>query len=376
MQDNAQPSLPSLDTATFLKHFQNMMGPLGLYQHATYFTPLLSEGYCTDDNARAVTMFLSLLPLVPAKERLLIDALLDTCWAFIVQAQESNGRFYNFRSTDGEWLPMGRSDDMYARIMRAAVSVIRLDTNPTRAAQARAIFTAVIGSGRFESFIAPRAWAEILLNVSLLPKNDFEETDGELLITQGFSYFKDLWAKHASVDWPWFEPTMTYANALLPHGLLAALLIKPDPAIEEMLHKSTAFLMKTTIRDGIFMPVGNEGWYPRGGQIPIEHQQPIEASHMFDFLLDYYKAYPQQLAIDQISKPYLWFFGLNTGHRPMADENIGACYDGLFINGVNENCGAESMLSYLWVEIRARQSSYLLQTAIMAGRLDLKKKIS
>ncbi len=53
----------------FLAHFGAMMGPQGLYQHATIRTPLLSEGYCTDDNARAIQMLVRLTPLVTPDQK-------------------------------------------------------------------------------------------------------------------------------------------------------------------------------------------------------------------------------------------------------------------------------------------------------------------
>ncbi|MBI3273697.1 MAG: hypothetical protein HYZ69_00990, partial [Candidatus Colwellbacteria bacterium] len=131
-----QTNLPPIQVEKFLTHFQAMMGPYGLYQHATLRIPLLSEGYCTDDNARAVTMLIALKKQVRSKDLPLIDELLERCWQFIVEAQEKPGKFLNFRSANGDWLPQDQSEDMYARVIRAATAIQTHSENKTALGQA------------------------------------------------------------------------------------------------------------------------------------------------------------------------------------------------------------------------------------------------
>jgi hypothetical protein len=154
---------------------------------------------------------------------------------------------------------------------------------------------------------------------------------------------------------------MTYANALFPHGLLGDLQKNNDVVLEEIMHKSARFLMQSTIRDGIFIPIGSNGWYPKGGRPSADNQQAIEAGVMLDFMIDYQRAYPDRVRLEDITAVYLWFFGKNTNDVIMADEKTGACLDGIFLNGPNLNNGAESMLAYLWSEIRLREASSDIQ---------------
>ena len=65
-------------------------------------------------------------------------------------------------------------------------------------------------------------------------------------------------------DWPWFESRMTYANAVLPHALFIAAERWPREDFLEVAEASFAFLDRETTAEGVFWPVGNEGWYPRG----------------------------------------------------------------------------------------------------------------
>ena len=39
-----------------LDHLYHMTDSIGIFQHASFTTPNLSEGYCTDDNARALIL--------------------------------------------------------------------------------------------------------------------------------------------------------------------------------------------------------------------------------------------------------------------------------------------------------------------------------
>lgn len=341
-----------LQVGSMLSHFHTMMGPYGLYQHATIREPLLSEGYCTDDNARAIQMLVRLIPLVSPDERQVVQELLARCWQFVQEAQIRPGYFYNFRNTAGEWLPQGNteSEDMIARIIRACTEILHSEYCAHLHTDASGILQSILQ--RADEMRAPRFWAEYLIAM--------EYADTEIL-PKAASTLKELWSSAASEDWPWFENSMTYANALFPHGILIALQQQDDETGEKILHASAGFLIRTTIQDGIFIPIGSNGWYPKGGTPSRDNQQAIEAGTMLDFLIDYQAAYPDNVNREDIAAVYLWFFGKNTHGVLMADEKTGACLDGIFLSGPNPNNGAESMLAYQWAEIRMREASKDIQ---------------
>ena len=351
-----------------LSYFKTMMGPHGLYQHATLREPLLREGYCTDDNTRAVQTLLFLKQLASLSEQAEIELLLTRCWQFIVEAEEAPGSYYNFRTSSGEWLPHGRSDDMYARLVRMLLTVIDHDENQTRRQAARTMLEAHLPT--VAKLTAPRAWAEILLAVTSSSAATRQQFALEPLITHGCKLLHDLWDKQATEDWPWFEPTMTYANALLPHGLLTGIKTEADDSLTDILHRSANFLRQATIANDMFIPIGSNGWYPKGGTPSRDNQQPIEAGTTFDFFLDYYQAFPDRLSLAQVAAPYLWFWGKNTLRVQLAQPD-GASYDSLFLKGPNKNCGAESMLAYLWAEVRLRDAPASVAAYIAAERARL-----
>ena len=66
-----------------------------------------------------------------------------------------------------------------------------------------------------------------------------------------------------------------------------------------------------------------------------------------------------------------WFHGQNSQDQPLADAQVGACFDGLEPAGVNRNQGAESTLAYLWTELQSVAAQEVLRarakTAIVSA---------
>jgi hypothetical protein len=60
---------PHVSPELNLNHFYNMTDSTGILQHASFTTPNVSEGYCTDDNARALILAVLLGQLEEAPKR-------------------------------------------------------------------------------------------------------------------------------------------------------------------------------------------------------------------------------------------------------------------------------------------------------------------
>ena len=99
-------------------HLIRMTDSAGLLQHANSAIPNFGEGYCTDDNARALllTVLLEQLGQVPAQ----MHRLATTFAAFLNHAfDRSRGRFRNFLGFDRRWLEEVGSDDCHGRALWA-----------------------------------------------------------------------------------------------------------------------------------------------------------------------------------------------------------------------------------------------------------------
>lgn len=341
-----------------LVHLTTLMGPFGLYQHGEGLQPRLSEGYCVDDNARAVTVLLPILSYLDPSQRELAASYIKVCWQFVVDAQHGEGELYNFRTSEGVWLSHGISGDMYARVVRTCVTVIVIDTDMRRIEQARTLLNQILQHAE-ELFVVVRAYAEVLVALCELSRIEALSSRAQEVVDHCMVGLVDAWNMNASKEWPWFEDGMTYANALLSHGMLAALHLRSDGEIKNILQQSSKFLLTATISQEMFIPIGNSKWYYRNGERSVYDQQPIEAAVMLDFLADLAEYDKLAVSQQQLMAVYDWFFGKNSARLSLVETGSGACHDGLLDGAVNENCGAESLLSYLLAEVRIRDAQKL-----------------
>lgn len=352
-----------------LTYLSALTGPFGLFQHAAGATPRLEEGYCTDDNAR----LLQLLAETGLRSELNGELYLKA-WEFLCEAQTPAGLFRNFRAADGTWLDEEGTQDTVARVARGLAAVMAHDSDRERTYEARDMLEKLLT--HLEGFTAKRALAEGVIALTALP-SDLASVASQ---ATGHALWKRLWESWqvaATSDWPWPERQLTYANALLPHGLLAGVLAFPEQAAAAMpaVHMSAQFLINETIRDGLFVPIGNEGWYRQKQERAMYDQQPIEAHTMFDFLLAYAPQAALPLPVETIAAPYLWFYGHNTRQTVMADREGGFAYDGLNADGPNQNQGAESQLAYLRSELLLKQAPAILREDADRRRQALKLQL-
>src|SRR5208282_3090701 len=99
--------------------------------------------------------------------------------------------------------------------------------------------------------------------------------------------------------------------------------------------ESFAFLDEKTTADGVFWPVGNEGWHPRGEEKAAYDQQPVEAVTMAETALFAFDLLGGEEYLAVFRRAHGWFHGRNSLNQPLADVQSGACCDGLQTSGVN-----------------------------------------
>jgi hypothetical protein len=148
-------------------------------------------------------------------------------------------------------------------------------------------------------------------------------------------------------DWHWFEDSLTYDNAVLPHALFAAGQTLGNEQDIEIAVKTAGFLLATTLRDDHFTFVGTQGWYQRGRDRAAFDQQPIEAAAMVMMLQAAHDATGRTRYLQLQQTAFDWLLGANDSGTPLYNPWTKGCSDGLTAGGVNGNQGAESTLSFL-----------------------------
>jgi hypothetical protein len=211
------------------------------------------------------------------------------------------------------------------------------------------------------SFSSPRAWAFGLLGVH----EYLRRLSGDSLVTQTrdtlVARLMDLFARTAQPDWPWFEEELAYDNAKLAHALIVSGRDTERVAVFERGLEVLRWLVKVqTSENGHFRPIGSNGFYRRGGVRANFDQQPIEAQAMVSACLEAYRATSDTAWYEQAQRAFDWFIGWNDLGLDLYSPRSGGCCDGLHVDRVNRNQGAESTLAFLLSLAEMRQTQNML----------------
>jgi glycosyltransferase involved in cell wall biosynthesis len=329
-----------------LNHLVRMSDGTGIFQHAVFNVPNFHEGYCTDDNARALILCIMLDELGGRPPWEDLSHLATTYLAFLFAALNMDtGRFRNFMSHGRQWLEAAGSEDSHARALWALGTATGRSLNEGHQRLAAQLFER--GVPAVDSFTSPRAWAFTLLGLHEY-LGRFPEHPGMLAVCRTLTdRLVRLWNDCATEDWPWFEPIATYDNARLCQALILGGQWLPHPEALEIGLKSLrwlASLQKT--QAGHFRPIGSNGFCERDGARADFDQQPVEAQAMVSACLEAYRATEDPAWSREAKRAFEWFLGRNDLGVPLYDSNSGGCSDGLHADRVSENQGAESTLAF------------------------------
>ncbi|MBD1393092.1 glycosyltransferase family 4 protein [Mucilaginibacter glaciei] len=325
-----------------LTHVFRLTDDTGIVQHAKYGIPNLKEGYCQDDNVRALIMALMAYQRNKSDEAF---KLLPIYLSFIHYMQTEDGNFRNFLSFSRQYLDEIGSEDSFGRTIWALGYLISGAASNSYREFAVEIFHKSVK--HFEKLEHIRGIGNTIIGVSLYLQA-FPTDEGmqkELVkLTQPLI---DAYDKNRSDDWEWFEDKMTYDNAIMPLALLHSCEITGNERAKEIALKTMAFLDDLTLANGYLSPVGNEGWYSRGGTFPVYDQQAIETMAMVLMHFQAYQIFRKPQYIEKMFLCYKWFLGENSLRAPLYDHETKGCCDGLLPTGINRNQGAESTLAYM-----------------------------
>ena len=276
--DQKPRELPELK----LSHLSRMTDSTGIFQHAILSIPNFSEGYCTDDNARAFILAVLLSELGEEPER--VRTLATTYAAFLHHAFDLRvKRFHNHLSFDRRWLDEQGSEDCQGRALWAlGVGVGR---SPYRSFQIMAGQLFALALPALTELTSPRAWAFGLIGIH----EYLRRLSGDSLVNQTretlTSRLMELFERTAQPDWPWFQEDLTYDNAKLPHALILSGRATGQQAVLERGLQALRWLTELQISEkGHFRSIGTNGFYRRGGMRANFDQQPIEAQAMVSAL--------------------------------------------------------------------------------------------
>ncbi|HYW42470.1 MAG TPA: glycosyltransferase family 4 protein [Bryobacteraceae bacterium] len=343
---------PHVSPELNLDHFYHMTDSTGIFQHASFTAPNLSEGYCTDDNARALILTVLLGQLEEAPKR--VRALATTYTAFLDLAFDAKTtRFHNFLSVDRRWLDEKGSEDCHGRAIWALGTAVGRSPHWGSHPMAAQLFAQALPA--VTEFTSPRAWAFSLIGIheylrqikgDRMANNVRDDLTGRLTT---------IFDKVAEPGWIWFEQGLTYDNAKLAHALIVSGRATRQPGVYERGIQALRWLVGVqTTQQGQLRPIGSNGLYKRHGARADFDQQPIEAQTTVSACLEAYRATSDPWWYEQAQRAFDWFLGWNDLGLELYASQTGGCRDGLHADRSNENQGAESMLAFLLSQAEMR----------------------
>ena len=346
--------LPDLNTS----HLLTMTDDTGMLQHAIFTVPNSSEGYTTDDNARALIVSTRLDESFIYEDQSKHPNLSRRYLAFLWLAFNADrGRFRNFLSYDRKWLEKVGSEDSHGRALWALGTVLGQSQDAGIRGAAGRLFEAALPAAL--TFTSPRAWAFSVLGM----KEYLEWFPGDRTI-QGHrntlaNRLLDIYERSNTDTWKWFEKSLSYSNARLPQALILAGWQSDNKRMIAAGVEALQWLLAAQHRDDdeIFVPIGSSGFFSEGGERSRFDQQPVEACATISACLEVYKLTHDERWRAEAHRVFGWFLGKNDLRVALYDATTGGCKDGLHPDRVNENQGAESTLSFLMALLDMQASS-------------------
>ena len=338
-------------------HFLRLTDDTGILQHAIFSVPNSSEGYTTDDNARALIVSTYLDELPENATGNLFGDLSHRYLAFLWLAFNSDtGRFRNFLSYGRRWLEDIGSDDSHGRALWALGTVLGRSRNAgLRGAAGRLFESAVPATLEFTS---PRAWAYCILGMQAyldwIPGDRAIQGARNALANR----LLDIYERTHSTHWRWFERSLSYCNARLPQALILAGWRSDNQRMIEVGMDSLKWLVAEQHCDDaeMFVPIGSNGFFVEGNEKARFDQQPVEACATISACLEVYSLTEEGLWFDEAQRVFRWFLGKNDLQLALYDSTTGGCRDGLHPDRINENQGAESTLSFLMALLQMQKA--------------------
>jgi len=332
--------------AISIDQIKRMTTDFGLIQFSRIAEPDVSTGYTIDDNARALIALTKNFGLTGNFEDL---HSINTYLEYILFCQQADGSFLNYVTINQEFSQQNIGENLEDANGRAIwalgeflslqhVISLHLQNKADEAFQKTIPVILKLQSPRAISFCIKGLYYYYQL------KKDPKTLE---IITQLADNLISKYREISNKNWEWYEPYLTYANAVLPEAMLLAGKCTNRELYKETAKKTFDFLLKTTHVDGQLSVISNIGRHYEGQVKKPYGEQPIEIAYTVLALDTFYDEYKSAGYLTMMRSAFNWFLGENHLHQIIYNPCTGGCYDGLEEFHVNLNQGAESTISYL-----------------------------
>ena len=336
-----EKNMPKIKLNQFVKLTDNF----GMFQFAKLTQPDPNSGYTLDDNARALIAVIQYYKKHRSKTPLRLAKIYLELVIYIFNRSGHNNYINHDKSFNMKRNKTEGLEDAYARGLYALATVAVADYMPLdMRKKAAKIFKEKFNTKKVGH--TPRSAAFCIKAISVwLDYKDDERCKKSLI--KYCRYLVKLYKKNSKPQWQWFENILAYSNGVIPESLFLAYKITGDQQYFNIAKSTLDFLVANSFDGDICAPVGQGGWFKRGGKKTIFDQQPEEVTALILALKAASEASGDKNYDNLMHNAFNWFLGNNLLGQVVYDHSSGGCYDGLGEKEINLNQGAESTVSYL-----------------------------
>lgn len=315
-------------------HLLHLTDHRATFEHALLAEPRREHGYCTDDMARVLVVAAREPGPTGEVTRLATNAL-----RFLDRAQLADGTLRNRMSADGHWTDAPSTHDHWGR------AIWGLGTAAARSAAAVVRRLAVIQFERAAVARSPhsRAMAYAAIGASEILSADPGNVAALKLLAD---YATSVPRPDDDAQWCWPEGRLTYNNAVLAEAMIATGVALHHGELRQRGLDTLRWLLRVETSNGHLSPTPVGGRGP-GDVTPGFDQQPIEVASIAEACARAAATDPDPVWAGSILAAAAWFEGDNDLGVPMWDPRTGGGFDGLHVDRVNLNQGAESTLAVI-----------------------------
>ncbi len=341
-------SKPPLD----LKHIKKMTTEVGIIQFSNINHPNIESGFTLDDNARALIVLCQHYRLTGQASDL---KYIKIYFNFIQCCFRHDGKFLNYVDKEYQFTEQNDSENLEDACGRAVwalgylLSIAEQFPQAYRSVEDRARFIFEEAIKQMEGVHSPRSMAFVIKGLYYY-NHATDRKCVNALVTKFTDRLRQMYRHEAKERWSWFESYLTYGNAVLPEAMLMAYTMTLNGDYRKVAKDAFDFLLSKIMTGNSIRVISNKNWLKnnemldksfKGGEQPIDVAYTILALDLFN------RIFPDCGYDKKMEGAFNWFLGENALHQTLYNPCTGGCYDGLELQNVNLNQGAESTLSYL-----------------------------
>ena len=174
--------------------------------------------------------------------------------SFMEHARSPTRGFHNFMGYQRDWLDSGGTEDCQGQAILALAEVLVSDVPNGFHLLASELLKDALPAARELKDL--RAIAYLIQAWHVIHKDQFSQfNDLESIAHAAAGRLMDRYSRSKRDDWFWFEPRMTYANAVLPHALFDAAELWDDAPYLDVAETTFRFLDLSTSDNNQFCPI-------------------------------------------------------------------------------------------------------------------------